>query len=254
MRRSWVVLLSCSIAITAVAAPKQRRPAHGKPAVPATSKLAEGKYELKKLDGPVERTFEEVWTLTKTKLGYALQSEWKVGAGQGQPASVIDVSVEFATGLHPVKLQIGGAADRSLQCALALTEFTCRSMGLESKVPISGVYDFFSPSPWTLGSIVRRAKKVPGETTPVQLVRMAGMAEDGPRLHVFQGEVQYVGDDQIEIGGVKYNAGIFELRSPGAIPGMLLWLSPDGIVLALQDSAKAEQRMELTEYTKYGRF
>jgi hypothetical protein len=257
MRKRLLVILVCGfLALGAFAAPKQkaRRAAKAKPPAPAKIKVAEGKYELKKLDGPIERTFEEVWTLYKTDLGYTLTEEWNVGEGQGQPANVIDVSAEFVSGLHPVRLQIGGDAERSLNCALALGEFSCRSMGLEAKLPINGVYDFFSPSPWTLGSIVRRAKKVPGQVTEVQLVRMAGMTSNGPKLHAFQGEVQYVGDDQIEIGRVKYTASIFELKSSGAIPSMLLWLAPDGIVLALQDSTKAEQRMELTAYKKYGKF
>ena len=255
--RITIALVLVALMCSAGATPKRkaRRPAgKARVTVPAKIKVAEGKYELKKLDGPIERTFEEVWTLYKTDLGYTLNEEWNVGEGQGQPANVIDVSAEFVPGLHPVKLQIGGDAERSLHCALALGEFSCRSMGLEAKLPMNGVYDFFSPSPWTLGSIVRRAKKVPGEVTPVQLVRMAGMTPNGPKLHAFQGEVQYVGDDQIEIESVKYTASIFELKSPGAIPSMLLWLAPDGMVLALQDSTKAEQRMELTAYKKYGKF
>jgi hypothetical protein len=258
MKRGLVIVLLCgSLLLPAIAVPKQkaRRPAgKGTAGVPTKLRVAEGRYELRKLDGPVERTFEENWTLYKTDLGYSLAEEWNVGAGQGQPANVIDVSAEFVPGLHPVKLQIGGDAERSLNCALALGEFSCKSMGLEAKLPMEGVYDFFSPSPWTLGSIVRRAKKVPGEITSVQLVRMAGMTPNGPKLHAFKGEVQYVGDDQIDIGGAKYTASIFELKSPGAIPSMLLWLGPDGIVLALQDSTKAEQRMELTAYKKYGKF
>ena len=258
MRKRLLLILVCAcLAAGALAVPKKkaRRPVKGKvAAVPAKIKVAEGTYELKKLDGPIERTFAEVWTLYKTDLGFTLQEEWNVGEGQGQPANVIDVSAEFVPGLHPVKLQIGDDAERSLNCALALGEFSCKSMGLEAKLPMNGVYDFFSPSPWTLGSIVRRAKKVPGEITQVQLVRMAGMTPEGPKLHAFQGEVQYVGDDQIEISGVKYTASIFELKSAGSIPSMLLWLAPDGIVLALQDSTKAEQRMELTAYKKYGKF
>jgi hypothetical protein len=259
MKKRLLVVLVCGFVAGAgaFAAPKHkaRRTAKAKPpSAPAKIKVAEGTYELKKLDGPIERTFAEVWTLYRTDLGYTLTEEWNVGEGQGQPANVIDVSAEFVPGLHPVKLQIGGDAERSLNCALALGEFSCKSMGLEAKLPMNGVYDFFSPSPWTLGSIVRRAKKVPGEVTRVQLVRMAGMTQEGPKLHAFQGEVQYVGDDQIDVGGVKYTASIFELKSPGAIPGMLLWLAPDGIVLALQDSTKSEQRMELTTYKKYGKF
>jgi len=223
------------------------------PAAPPRLKIAEGKYELRRSNGPVDRTFEEVWTLYRTKLGYAVEEQWHVGAGQGMPPNVLDVSLEFISGLHPLRIRIGSDEERSLHCALELKECRCKSMGTESALPMSGIYDFFLPSPWMLGSIARRSAKDPGKPTQVQLVRMAGMSPEGPKLHAFPAQVQYVGDDLIEINGKKLASSIYELKAPDAIPEMLIWVAPDGIVLALQDSTKQEQRMELTQFTRHAK-
>jgi hypothetical protein len=232
---------------------KKKSPA-ANPVAPMKTKVATGRYELRRADGPVERTFEEVWILYKTKVGYSVEEQWHVGPGKDVPANVLDVSLDLIPGLHPLNMRIGTDEQRSLRCSLALTECKCSSMGMEATLPMNGAYSFFSPSPWMIGSIVRRSRKVPGETTTVQLVRMAGMTAEGPRLASFNAEVQYVGDDQILISGQRLDASIFELKAPQSIPDMLIWVSRDGLVLALQDSAKQEQRLELTEYTRHGRF
>jgi hypothetical protein len=254
MRRSiWLMIavLGCPFLTGAQTKGVSPRPAPA--ATPRKVKVAEGKYELKRSNGPLDRTFEESWTLYRTNRGYSVEEQWHVGAGQGIPANILDVSLELIPGLHPLTIRIGTDEQRSLNCSLALTECKCKSMGMEATLPMTGVYNFFSPSPWMLGSIVRRSKKVPTQPTQVQLVRMAGMTPQGPKLTAFQAEVQYVGDDQVAIGSQRLNASIFELKARDAIPDMLVWISADGLVLALQDSAKQEQRMELTQFTRYGK-
>lgn len=254
-----ILVLSTLLGASVIAAAQPgsgaaKKKSSAKSVAPVKTKVAAGKYELRRSDGPVERTFEEVWILYKTKVGYSVEEQWHVGAGKDVPANVLDVSLDLIPGLHPLNLRIGTDEQRSLRCSLALTECKCSSMGMEATLPMNGAYSFFSPSPWMIGSIVRRSRKVPGETTTVQLVRMAGMTAQGPRLASFQAEVQYVGDDQILISGQRLDASIFELKAPQSIPDMLIWVSRDGLVLALQDSAKQEQRLELTEYTRHGRF
>jgi hypothetical protein len=164
---------------------------------------------------------------------------------------VIDVTVDMVTGFRPLKVQIGGAD--SVLCKIALQEFTCEAKGRTRKLDIKPPYDYFSPSPWILSNVVRRVKKDPSVSSSVNLVRIDGADENGPTLSSFVAQVQYVGDDQIEVGGQKYMASIYELHSAGVIPGMLVWVSPEGIVLAMQDSTHPEQRMELAELKFYGK-
>src|SRR5437588_6137859 len=110
-----------------------------------------------------------------------------------------------------------------------------------------------------LGSIDRRAKKVPSQSATVQLVVMTGSEELGPKLVAFPAQVQYVGEDSVSIDTEKIPASIFELKATNtgvegiSIPGTLIWTSAEGVVLALHDSDKPHQRMELADYKKEGK-
>lgn len=255
--RSIAFLLLLTVAGWAKTPPK-KKPTSKKPAAtaaPAKVKVAEGRYELIRTDGQPLRAFEEPWALYKTPLGYELEEQWHVGASEKAPEAIIDVHVSFAGGLNPIEVKIGGDdAQRQLLCKAALKEFTCSSGGLSATLTVEGSYNFFSPSPWMLGAIVRRAKKVAGEPTTLQLVRMGGMTESGPKLGNFKAEVSYVGDDEVSVGSVKYPTSIFELKAEGKIPTMLLWMTADGMVLQIQDASQPEQRMNMVELTRYGKF
>ena len=233
-----------------LAAQTKRRPtAKAKaPVAEVKTKVAEGKYLL---SAGSTRVFEEPWTLSRTRLGYQLDEQWLFYSNQAEP-TVIDVSVDMVTGFRPLQIKIGTAAD-SVACKIALQEFSCDSKGQTKRLATTPPYDYFSPSPWILSNVVRRVKKDPSVKTTVNLVRIDGADETGPRLSSFAAEVQYVGDDQMAVGGQKYTASIYELHSEGVIPGMLVWVSPEGIVLAMQDSTHPEQRMELSELKFYGK-
>ena len=146
-----------------------------------------------------------------------------------------------------------------MTCSMALKEFKCATQGKESKLPMQGPYNVFLPSPWLLGSIARRAKKIPNQSAPLQLVMMAGSEEQGPKLVSFPAEVQYVGDDEVTVGNEKIPAAIYELKATNTgiqgitISGTLIWTSYEGIVLKLQDSNMPDQRIELVEYKRYGK-
>jgi hypothetical protein len=218
------------------------------------TKLAEGRYQLN--GGPASRGFQEPWTLYRTNIGYQLEEQWIVPlpAEQQQPPTVIDVNVQMVTGLRPTQIRIGAEPSQALTCNIALNQMFCSAHGQTNKLEMKGAYDYFLPSPWMLGNIVRRAKKNPDIKPPVQLVRIDGNDENGVQLSSFPAEIQYVGDDQIELGGQKYFSSIYELRSENSIPGMLVWISQEGIVLAIQDSTRPEQRIELSQLKVYGKF
>lgn len=239
------------IALASGSAAQTRRRPHAKAKAPVRelkTKVAEGKYVL---SSESTRVFEEPWTLSRTRLGYQLDEQWLFYRNQTEP-TVIDVAVDMVTGFRPLQVKIGTAAD-SVACKIALQEFSCESKGQTKRIATTPPYDYFSPSPWILSNVVRRVKKDPSLKTKVNLVRIDGADASGPRISSFVAEVQYVGDDQMEVGGQKYTASIYEIHSEGVVPGMLVWVSPEGIVLAMQDSTHPEQRMELSELKFYGR-
>lgn len=238
-----------ALAVGLAAQTKRRPTAKAKaPVAEVKTKVAEGKYLL---STESTRVFEEPWTLSRTRLGYQLDEQWLFYRNQADP-TVIDVSVDLVAGFRPLQVKIGTAED-SVACKIALQEFTCDSKGQTKRLATTPPYDYFSPSPWILSNVVRRVKKDPSVKTKVNLVRIDGADETGPRLSSFVAEVQYVGDDQMAVGGQKYTASIYELHAEGVIPGMLVWVSPEGIVLAMQDSSHPDQRMELSELKFYGK-
>lgn len=260
MRRLAAILLVLVLALPAGAQVRKRRPvpkkptAKSAPAAPARAKVAQGKYVLRAQAGAVLHTWEEPWTLYKTRTGFEVEEEWRA-AREGAPNSVvIDVLLVMAPGMYPTQARIGSAlSPTQLDCYMAMAEFRCTAAGKTSSMPMSGAYNFFLPSPWLLSSIGRRAPKKPDQPVTVKLVQMAGMNRDGPRLVALQAEVTYVGEDQVEIEGRPIPASIYEIRGAD-VPSITVWISPDGVVLMMQDVAKPDQRMELVEFKKLSAF
>lgn len=259
MTRVIAILLVLSLVVPALAQTK-KRPAPRKSAakaltaVPLRTKVAEGKYVLRAQAGVFLQTWEEPWTLYKTRTGFEVEEEWRA-AREGAPNSVvIDVLLVMAPGMYPTQARIGSAlTDNQLDCSMTMAEFRCTAAGKTSSMPMSGAYNFFLPSPWLLSSIGRRAPKKPDQPVTVKLVQMAGMNPEGPRLIALQAEVTYVGEDQVEVEGRPIPASIYEIRGTG-VPSITVWISPDGVVLMMQDVAKPDQRMELVEFKKLSPF
>ncbi|MCU1284403.1 MAG: hypothetical protein JWO13_753 [Acidobacteriales bacterium] len=254
------LLLCVTLAVTSAAAQQKRKKAtpsaQAKAAddTPIHEKIAEGKYELKKQNGQVAQIVGEPWTLYRTNVGYELKEQWIVSKDTQQEPTIIDVGVNFAPGLFPIQIRIGGVGSaKELNCSMQAKEFSCDSAGLHAAMAMERPYNLYLPSPWMLGSIARRAKKVPDKATKVQLVQMVGMTSAGPKLDSFEAEVQYVGEDEIDVSGERIPASIFEIKTK-TMPTIMVWLSLEGVVLAMQGSIKPEERMELTKFTKFAKF
>ncbi len=224
------------------------------PAAPLRTKIAEGRYELRSQANSALRTWEEPWTLYKTKTGYEVEELWKAARGGDPNAVVIDVLLTLAPGLYPTQARIGSDLSPSqLLCSMTMTEFRCAADGKQNSMPMTGAYNFFLPSPWLLSSIGRRAQKKPDQPVIVKLVQMTGMGATGPKLTSFDANVAYIGEDQVEVGATRLGASIYEIRGPGG-PAIVIWISAEGVVLMMQDAAKPEQRMELVEFKKFAAF
>ena len=253
MKRLLIVAFALCVAVTADAQSGRKRPssaARSKAQSTADQKtqLAKGRYRMLHL--PEGRGFEEPWTLWRTKLGYELVEQWVFPAKEQAGPTVIDVSVQMVTELRPITVHIGSAL-QGLDCSVAVGAFVCEAEGRQTRVDMQDPYDFFSPSPWMLGNIVRRGRKIKDDKKTLRLVRVNGAGADGPILESFEAEVQFVGDDQIEVDGRKQPASIYELRSSSSFPPMLVWVAPDGVVYAVQDSNRPDQRLELVDFKRF---
>jgi hypothetical protein len=259
VRRFILALVALSVLCTGAwpqSPRKKRSSAKPKPAVtaPLKTKVAEGRYELRARADAVLQSWEEPWTLYKTKTGYEVEELWKASREGSSNSVVIDVLLTLAPGLYPTQARIGSdLSPAQLTCSMAMNEFRCAAQGKQAAIPMSGAYNFFLPSPWLLSSIARRAPKKPGHPVTVKLVQMSGMNEAGPMLTSFDAQVAYVGEDMVEVSGNKLEASIYEIRG-GSAPAIVVWISAEGVVLMMQDASKPEQRMELVEFKKLAAF
>lgn len=232
-----------------------RKPAAKSPAASVRTRIAEGRYQLRAREGSVLQSWDEPWTLYKTKTGYEVTETWKASKEGYANSVVIDVFLAMAPGLYPTEARIGpDQSPNQLVCSMTMDELRCAAGGKQSSLAVSGAYNFFLPSPWLLSSIGRRAhNKKPDQSVPVKLVQMTGMSETGPILVELGAQVAYVGEDQVEVDGARLPASIYEVRGSD-FPAIMVWISAEGVVLMMQDSAKPEQRMELVEFKKFGAF
>jgi len=253
--KSATILVLCLLLAASAVAQKRRPRPKAKSKAPAVAEhpvlLAEGKYQMG--GGAAMHGFSEPWSISRTALGYELDEQWLIPprGALGAP-QVIDLKVQMVSGLRPVQVHIGDPL-LGLTCKIALNVFRCESQGKMTELPIQGAYDFFSPSPWMLGNIVRRSQRIKGEKSPIQLVRIDGTGASGVRMTAFEAQVAYVGDDQLDLAEGKHTVSIYELKAEGKIPDMLVWISDEGIVYAIQDSSHPEQRLELVEIKRYGK-
>lgn len=235
-------------------AKKPAKPAAKKSAAPLRTKLAEGRYELRSQADATLRTWEEPWTLYKTKTGYEVEELWKASRADAPNPVVIDVLLTLAPGLYPTQVRIGSdLSPAQLVCYMTMNEFRCTADGKHSSMAMTGAYNFFLPSPWLLSSIGRRAQKKPDQPVKLKLVQMTGLTASGPSLTAFDAEVAYVGEDQVEVGSARIETSIYEIRGLGG-PAIVIWISGEGVVMMMQDAAKPEQRMELVEFKKFAKF
>jgi hypothetical protein len=246
-----VALLPSALGAQAKKKPPARKTAPAKAApAPLRTRVAEGRYQLRAKDGDIMQSWDEPWTLYKTKTGYELTETWRASREGATNSLKIDVFMTMAPGLYPTQVRIGPEqSPNQLDCAMTMTEFRCGVGAKQSSLPMEGRYNFFMPSPWLLASIARRAPKRPDQPVAVKLVQVAGMTPEGPSLVAFDAQVSYVGEDLVEVHQAKVPAGIYEIKTADA-PTINVWLSADGVVLMMQDSTRPEQRMELVEFTK----
>ena len=246
------ILLPSALAETSKAR-KKRHPAPKK-AVAQKLKAAEGQYAFFSRAGELLPDFEEPWTLTKTPVGYDLVEQWKAKNPEdhSRVVATVDFKVSFAPVMQPLNIRIGNKESPSgIYCSLSLAEFSCTGAEKTTKLNVESPYNFFLPSPWLMSAIVRRATKEVGTFTDVRMAYLAGMSTEGPKLETFKAQVLYKGQESIHTAGQIFLADKYEVQNPGQFPDMKIWVSAEGVTLAMEDSSTPDQRMMLMRYKKY---
>ncbi|MEE8201895.1 MAG: hypothetical protein V3R29_12100 [Candidatus Acidoferrales bacterium] len=181
-----------------------------------------------------------------------MQSKWIVDLG---PRQEFETVLGLSPGLHPLYLRMfgflpGGRAVGNVMLRLEPNQVRVEARGREKTLDIPGPYDLFLPFSWFLSSMVRRETVAPSETFPIRLVFLV---EDNPiGMIPFDAEVQFLGEETVEVAAGTHRATKFEVRTQ--VFNILVWLSEDGLMLAMQQSSKPEQRMELVRFKKHADF
>ncbi len=227
-------------------------------------KVAEGAYELKAQTGKNAATFgfSELWALWRLEDGtFKVEGKWRFERDMGErPPKDLGFLIRLSSEFHPSGLEITGVVPGTrlagnFDCDLGPTEFLCAIRtpkgSAEARLAVESPYDAFLPMPWFLASVALRARRESGQATPVKLIFM----DDGDpiALSAFEGQVIYVGTEDLKIAGRTFRADKYELQAH-PFPGFFLWLSPQGVLLAMQDSKKPQQRLELVKFKQYAEF
>lgn len=231
-------------------------------APPAREKIASGIYQT---DIPQQMVYRESWVLWRTENG-KLEAESQISVqidGKDQPSFKMFLSL--TPDLHLTDATLTSMAPGMKKSGKVTFEFLDNeiratatgpegNLTSEGNLKISQPYDLFFPYPWFLGSIVARVPRTLGQAVSTKVILID--EGHGPKqlgLIPIESKIEYLGEEKVRIGDTIVTAQKFEIR-PDPLPRFFVWTSPEGIVLAYQDSKKSEQRIGLVNFERFEDF
>lgn len=256
----------------------QRTEEQGSAKAAERSKVAEGEYAIYEEGnggavGPFGEEvydFHETWTLWRTSTG---QFEIE---GQRTFMSPSDVehknrfSAELTRDLTAIRMTefapLKWRPDSGpATCEFLPRELHCFSEAKDSgqsvnlRFPMDHPFALLWPiSPFSLSALTRVAERDLTHGTEVQLVSIEQPNQYEPvRSTILNGQLQYLGEENIEAADQKWVAYKFSLKVPSH-PQFLIWTSSKGILLALAIEHAhpnwPREGMKLTRYKKWADF
>jgi hypothetical protein len=253
----FVLLIGVALSRAPQAVPQSRQPASGMPApagvdMPRT-KIAEGEYAIYEeansgAVGPFGEEvydFHEAWTLWRTaKREFEVEGERKFES----PRDVRHTD-RFLVRLSRDLTVMGMTEFAKLRwrrnsgpiiCEFLAHELHCAAsardpqQSIDLHIPTEHPFGLLWPiSPFSLSSLTRVAERDPNHATHVQLVSVEQPASYDPvRPTTLDGQLQYLGEEDISVADQKWRAFKFSLKVPSH-PQFLIWTSSRGILLAL---------------------
>ncbi len=257
---------------------KASRPAESSPQESKGSKVAEGEYTLIEegsggaVGPPNEEifNFHETWTLRRAdKNGFELTGERRFESPQYAPQREqfwVRLSRDFALVSVKEFAKLRWRPDSGpLSCEFQPGNLHCNFGSKDSKqafeldVPVKDPCGFLWPvSPFSFSSVAHAAEKVRDVPTPVQLISMEQPDARNPvRPEVMDGEIRYLGREEITAALQKWNADKFELHV-ATHPKLLMWMSREGILLVLSPEHTTKnwpkEQLELVRFQKFQDF
>ena len=242
------------------------------------AKLAEGEYEIQEEGnsgavGPAGEEvydFHESWTL------------WRLGKGQYEVEGVRKFEsprevkhadrflIQLSRDLTPIRMTefaklVWQRDSGPLTCEFLVKEVHCSSgarnnkQAIDLRVPMEFPYGFLWPiSPFSLSGLTRQAERDLNRPNPIQLLSVEQPSADNPILPIVRnGQLQYLGDKDIDVAEQTWHAYEFSLKVP-SYPQFLIWTSRSGLLLSVTvehpDPNWPKEGMKLVRFWKWADF
>lgn len=217
------------------------------------TKIAEGEYAIYEEGnggafGPFGEEvydFHESWTLWRTPKGqYEIEGE-RIFESPRDLEHKNRFSAELSRDLTALRMTEFGPlkwrpGSGPVSCEFLPKELHCFSeakdpkQSLNLRVPMDYPFALLWPiSPFSLGGLTREAERDLSRGTEVQLLSVEQPNRYDPvRPTILTGQLQYLGEENIDAADQKWAAHKYSLKVP-SYPQFLIWTSPKGILLAL---------------------
>ncbi len=238
-------------------------------------KVAEGEYRVSEEGdlgvGPVETEifhFRESWTLWRVQNGeYEVEGERTFYSPQdyirfNRFVARLTRRLELVEVTEFRRLRFRRDSG-PLTCELLLRQLRCSSAAKDpaNAVDFDGAadrpYGFIWPlSAFSLGSLTRAASPHVGEPVRIQVVQLQELNDVLPVLPIrSDGFLKYLGqsDTPYMVSNQSWRPCVYELDT-GPTRKMLIWTSPEGIVLSVERSNWPKGKMELVRFVKFSDF
>jgi hypothetical protein len=241
----------------------------------ARTKVAEGEYAVSEQAnggavGPFGEevyNFHETWVLWRGGDGrYEVEGERRFEAPQGTARSdrfvaelTRDLTVTRVTEFSQLKWRRDSGP---LTCEFLRSELHCSSNAksaeeaLELRIPMQKPFGLLWPiSAFSLSGLTREAERDPRHATQIQLVSIEQPSADMPVLPmILDGELRYLGEENIEIAGLPQRAFRFSIKA-ALSPEIVVWTTTDGLLLAVSvehgDKNWPAQGMKLLHFQEW---
>jgi len=244
----------------------------------ARTKIADGEYAIvERADfgavGPFGEEiydFRETWTIWRTETGsFEVEGHRRFESPKGTPHDnrfVVrlsrDLTVIEMTEFANLKWRPDSGP---LSCVFLSNDLHCSSGGREPAnkmdlhIPMQHPFGLLWPiSAFSISGIVRQAERDPAHVMEVQLARIEQPDNQDPvEVTALNGRLRYLGQDDIELAGARWQAYKFLLK-PALQPQSLIWVSPRGLLLSLAVEHPhkdwSQEGMKLVSFHKWADF
>jgi hypothetical protein len=214
-------------------------------------KVADGEYLSRGQSGyDKNEKFRESWVLWRKGDGnFLVESNLQI-EGTGKNQQVLHYTIQLSGDMRPLEITTRAGENETL-IELGAEEVRVKNRHGQSTLRVPPRYDFYEPLPWCLGSFARRVPPIKNAGLPLIFVAADEQGPDSPMgLTMLWGRVQWVGSEQVESAGLKVDSEKY-LVHLGPYPGVFIWLSKSGLVLASQNEENPEQRTEMVRFREY---